>query len=89
MEYIVGGEIRLGDFVLPSLKNKYEGHPDLNESGHILIPLRGDGDYYWARKDLVQKKSHVKHGARGPVFYIEVDEGEKEFFPSTKGGLLE
>jgi hypothetical protein len=88
MKYVVGSEIKLGDFLLPSLKGVYEKHPDLDEMGFILIPSKGNGDYFWARKDLVQERYSVKYGARGPVHYIEINEGEEESFPSTRGGLM-
>ncbi len=89
MEHVIGGEIRLKDFILPSLKKRYENHPDWNESGFILIPLRGDGDYFWGKRALVQERSFVKYGARGPVHYVKINENEKELFPSTRGGLVQ
>jgi hypothetical protein len=89
VEYVVGGEVKLKDFILPSLEGKYKGHPDLDKSGFVLIPVRGNGDYYWAERALVQERYFVKYGARGPVHYVKINENEKELFPSTRGGLVQ
>jgi hypothetical protein len=59
-EYVVGGKIRLKDFVPPSHEEKYKGHPHWGSVGYILIPTVEDMKYFWieeseARKCAVRK----------------------------------
>jgi hypothetical protein len=88
MQYVVGGEIRLREFILPSLGEIYMGHPDWDKSGFVLIPVASNGDYYWAKRSIVQERSRIIYGARGPVLSIEIDDEGEKLFPSTRGALV-
>jgi hypothetical protein len=63
-EYVVGGRIKLADFLFPNMKDKYQNHPDFNKSGHVLIPTIEDGKHMWLEESIVQKCAVLKDGAK-------------------------